>query len=137
MAAFPPYKPRRRSPYWPEPPIVKTTKLEGDLDRYPLKDPSATCKAAGGGRWQPKHYPPRWDGRLPDGRIRYQVEAERMEEAERRRRANPVIIDGGACLSPRWRSDARSRGRPAEIRVRKPRPPPAPPRGGPYKLPTF
>ncbi|KAF8584928.1 hypothetical protein K439DRAFT_1646740 [Ramaria rubella] len=110
--------PRHRPPYWPDPPIVKPTKLEGDLDRYPLKDPSATCKAAGGGRWEPKRYTPRWDGRLPDGRLRYEVEAERMEEAARRRRANPVIIDG-------------------EIRVRKSRAPPPPPRTGPYKLPTF
>lgn len=100
------------------PPPVKTTKLEGDLDRYPLKDPSATCKAAGGGRWQPKRYPLRWDARLPDGRIRYEVEVERMEEEARLRRANPVIVDG-------------------EIRVRKLRRPPSPPRGGPYKLPTF
>ena len=88
--------PRHPRPWYAPPRPVKTTKLEGDLDRYPLKDPSATCKAAGGGRWEPKRYAPRWDGRLPDGRIRYEAEVEKLEEAKARRRANPVIVDGGA-----------------------------------------
>ncbi|KAF8508469.1 hypothetical protein JB92DRAFT_3144994 [Gautieria morchelliformis] len=66
----------------------------------------------------PARTQPRWDGRTPDGRIRWEVEAEQMEEDRRRRRENPVLIDG-------------------EIRVRKLRPPPPLPKGGPYKLPTF
>ncbi|GJJ13865.1 hypothetical protein Clacol_008122 [Clathrus columnatus] len=109
------------NPYWPDPPVVKTTKLEGDLDRYPLKDPSQTCKAAGGGRWEPKQYSPRWDSRLPDGRLRYEVEAEKIEEEERERLANPIIVDG-------------------PIRVRRPQhtvPVVQERRPGRYQLPTF
>lgn len=108
------------NPYWPDPPVVKTTKLEGDLDRYPLKDPSQTCKAAGGGRWEPKQYSPRWDSRLPNGRLRYEVEAEKLEEEERQRLANPVIVDG-------------------PIRVRRPQtlPPVQERKPARYQLPTF
>ncbi|KIJ45237.1 hypothetical protein M422DRAFT_167041 [Sphaerobolus stellatus SS14] len=109
----------RRRPFWQEMPIVHATKLEGDLDRYPLKDPSETCKAAGSGRWSPKPVAPRWDARLPDGRLRHEVEVDRLEEEHRRRLANPVIVDG-------------------EIRVRRPsKPQPQARRAGHYQLPTF
>ncbi|KAF8525129.1 FYVE zinc finger-domain-containing protein [Hysterangium stoloniferum] len=106
--------------YWAPPPPVHTTKLDGPLDRYPLKDPSHTCKLAGTGRWEPKPYYPRWDGRLADGRLWYEAEAQREEEEERQRTANPVIVELGG-----------------EIRVRRP---PAQNQNGTrrsYTLPTF
>lgn len=57
---------------------------------------------------------------MPDGRLRYEVEAERIEEEEREKLANPVIVDG-------------------PIRVRRPQTIPAPHERRPqrYQLPTF
>ncbi|KAF9049556.1 FYVE-domain-containing protein [Hymenopellis radicata] len=59
----------------------------GALDAYPLKRSSVLCKATGGGRWEPKPHIVAI-GRIDDLVLR-------KEEKERRRRANPVICDGG------------------------------------------
>ncbi|KAJ7924387.1 hypothetical protein B0H13DRAFT_2249161 [Mycena leptocephala] len=68
----------------------------GELDAYPLRRASLLCKAAGGGRWEPKHSPPDPALRVPvlGGKAPYELEMEREEAEERRRRSNPVIRDG-------------------------------------------
>ncbi|KAJ7271383.1 FYVE zinc finger-domain-containing protein, partial [Mycena haematopus] len=68
----------------------------GELDAYPLRLPSRLCKAAGGGRWEPKPELPDPTVRVPfiGGKAPWELEMEREEEEERRRRRNPVIRDG-------------------------------------------
>ncbi|KAJ7451110.1 FYVE zinc finger-domain-containing protein [Mycena latifolia] len=68
----------------------------GELDAYPLKRSSVLCKAAGGGRWEPKPDTPDPGVRVPiiGGKAPYEIEMEREEAEERRRRSNPVIRDG-------------------------------------------
>ncbi|KAJ6519187.1 FYVE zinc finger-domain-containing protein [Mycena sanguinolenta] len=68
----------------------------GELDAYPLRRASLLCKAAGGGRWEPKPQLPDPALRVPiiGGKAPYELDMEREEEEERRRRRNPVIRDG-------------------------------------------
>ncbi|KAJ7031506.1 FYVE zinc finger-domain-containing protein [Mycena alexandri] len=68
----------------------------GELDAYPLRRASLLCKAAGGGRWEPKPEPVDPALRVPiiGGKAPYELEMEREEAEERRRRSNPVIKDG-------------------------------------------
>ncbi|KAJ7102555.1 FYVE zinc finger-domain-containing protein [Mycena belliarum] len=68
----------------------------GELDAYPLKRSSVLCKAAGGGRWEPKPEAPDPAVRVPliGGKAPYELEMEREEAEEKRRRSNPVIRDG-------------------------------------------
>ncbi|KAF6765892.1 FYVE zinc finger-domain-containing protein [Ephemerocybe angulata] len=68
----------------------------GELDAYPLKRSSVLCKATGGGRWEPKQNPI-LDGYRPPvvgGKAPFEIEMEKQEKEERRRRENPVIHDG-------------------------------------------
>ncbi|KAJ7743874.1 FYVE zinc finger-domain-containing protein [Mycena metata] len=68
----------------------------GELDAYPLRRASLLCKATGGGRWEPKPEPVDPALRVPiiGGKAPYELEMEREEAEERRRRSNPVIKDG-------------------------------------------
>lgn len=67
----------------------------GELDAYPLRRSSIICKATGGGRWQPKNSPPRIGVRIPGCKAPYELEMEREDAEERRRRMNPIVRDGG------------------------------------------
>jgi hypothetical protein len=71
----------------------------GELDAYPLRRSSIICKATGGGRWEPKHSPPKIGIRIPGYKAPYEIEMEREEQEERRRCQNPVVRDGGLCQS--------------------------------------
>ncbi|KAJ6577103.1 FYVE zinc finger-domain-containing protein [Mycena sp. CBHHK59/15] len=68
----------------------------GELDAYPLKRSSVLCKAAGGGRWEPTPPVVMAGTRVPviGGKAPYEIEMEREEAEERRRRSNPVVRDG-------------------------------------------
>jgi hypothetical protein len=81
----------------------------GELDAYPLRLPSAICKAVGGGRWEPKPVPP---VNIPYGKPGTADFCGRprtaAEIAEAHRLENPVIVDG-------------------EFHIRYPGPPPPPP----------
>lgn len=67
----------------------------GELDAYPLRRSSIICKATGGGRWEPKNSPPRIGLRIPGCKAPYELEMEREDAEERRRRMNPIVRDGG------------------------------------------
>jgi len=67
----------------------------GELDAYPLRRSSAICKATGGGRWEPRQSPPQPHYRIPGGKAPFEIEMEKEEEAERLRRQNPIVRDGG------------------------------------------
>jgi hypothetical protein len=71
----------------------------GELDAYPLRRSSAICKATGGGRWEPRQSPPHPHYRIPGGKAPFEVEMEKEEEAERLRRQNPIVRDGGQSPS--------------------------------------
>jgi hypothetical protein len=73
----------------------------GELDAYPLRRPSLLCKASGGGRWEPKPHTVDPALRVPiiGGKAPFELEMEREEAEERRRRSNPVIRDGGEFFS--------------------------------------
>jgi hypothetical protein len=81
----------------------------GELDAYPLRLPSAICKAVGGGRWEPKPVPP---VNIPYGKPGTADFCGRPPTAEEiakaRRLENPVIVDG-------------------PFHIRYPGPPPPPP----------
>ncbi|KAH7884028.1 FYVE zinc finger-domain-containing protein [Phlebopus sp. FC_14] len=66
----------------------------GELDAYPLRRSSIICKATGGGRWEPKHSPPKVGFRIPGCKAPYELEMEREEQEEHRRRLNPIVRDG-------------------------------------------
>ncbi|KAG6901577.1 hypothetical protein C0995_010306 [Termitomyces sp. Mi166 len=68
----------------------------GELDAYPLRRSSVICKATGGGRWEPKQDPPIIGYRppVPGAKAQFEIDMERAERAERRRRENPIIKDG-------------------------------------------
>ncbi|KAJ7048980.1 FYVE zinc finger-domain-containing protein [Mycena amicta] len=68
----------------------------GELDAYPLRRASLLCKATGGGRWSPQVQMPDPTVRLPiiGGRAPYELDMEREEQEERRRRSNPVVKHG-------------------------------------------
>ncbi|KAJ7652056.1 FYVE zinc finger-domain-containing protein [Mycena polygramma] len=68
----------------------------GELDAYPLRRASLLCKKAGGGRWEPKPEAVDPAVRVPiiGGKAPYELEMEREEAEERRRRSNPVIRHG-------------------------------------------
>lgn len=66
----------------------------GELDAYPLRRSSVICKATGGGRWEPKNSPPRIGFRIPGCKAPYELEMEREDAEERRRRSNPIVRDG-------------------------------------------
>lgn len=72
----------------------------GELDAYPLRRSSIICKATGGGRWEPKNSPPRIGFRIPGRKAPYELEMEREDAEERRRRMNPIVRDGGRSLFP-------------------------------------
>lgn len=68
----------------------------GELDAYPLRRSSIICKATGGGRWEPKpavvmagYRPP-----IPGAKADFEIQMEREEQEEKRRRENPIIRDG-------------------------------------------
>lgn len=67
----------------------------GELDAYPLRRSSIICKATGGGRWEPKNSPPRIGIRIPGCKAPYELEMEREDAEEHRRRINPIVRDGG------------------------------------------
>jgi len=71
----------------------------GELDAYPLRRSSIICKATGGGRWEPKHSPPKIGVRIPGYKAPYEIEMEREEQEELRRCQNPVVRDGGSFQS--------------------------------------
>ncbi|KAJ7671960.1 FYVE zinc finger-domain-containing protein, partial [Mycena rosella] len=77
-------------------PASRRQRSYGELDAYPLKRASLLCKATGGGRWEPKPETPDPGVRVPiiGGKAPYELEMEREEAEERRRRSNPVIRDG-------------------------------------------
>ncbi|KAH7911832.1 FYVE zinc finger-domain-containing protein [Hygrophoropsis aurantiaca] len=66
----------------------------GELDAYPLRRCSIICKATGGGRWEPKHSPPKVGLRIPGYKAPFEMELEREEQEERRRQLNPIVRDG-------------------------------------------
>ncbi|KAG6371497.1 FYVE zinc finger-domain-containing protein [Boletus reticuloceps] len=66
----------------------------GELAAYPLRRSSIICKATGGGRWEPKNSPPRIGIRIPGCKAPYELEMEREDAEERRRRMNPIVRDG-------------------------------------------
>jgi hypothetical protein len=66
----------------------------GELDAYPLRRSSIICKATGGGRWEPKNSPPRIGIRIPGCKAPYELEMEREDAEEHRRRINPIVRDG-------------------------------------------
>lgn len=72
----------------------------GELDAYPLRRSSVICKATGGGRWEPKNSPPRIGFRIPGCKALYELEMEREDAEERRRRTNPIVRDGGQSTNP-------------------------------------
>ncbi|KAJ7440000.1 FYVE zinc finger-domain-containing protein [Mycena galericulata] len=76
--------------------LLEGERSYGELDAYPLKRSSVLCKAAGGGRWEPKPDEPDPARRVPliGGKAPFELEMEREEAEERRRRSNPVIRDG-------------------------------------------
>lgn len=68
----------------------------GELDAYPLRLPSAVCKATGGGLWTPKTPPRDYVVGKPGSKDFLMLEYEQEEVlAERRRRSNPIIQHGG------------------------------------------
>jgi hypothetical protein len=79
-------------------PLAAEERSYGELDAYPLRRASLLCKASGGGRWEPKPEAVDPALRVPiiGGKAPYELEMEREEAEERRRRSNPVIRDGGA-----------------------------------------
>ncbi|KAG8220228.1 hypothetical protein J3R82DRAFT_1267 [Butyriboletus roseoflavus] len=66
----------------------------GELDAYPLRRSSIICKATGGGRWEPKNSPPKIGFRMPGRKAPYELEMEREDAEEVRRRMNPIVRDG-------------------------------------------
>lgn len=70
----------------------------GELDAYPLRRSSIICKATGGGRWEPKNSPPKIGFRVPGRKAPYELEMEREDAEEVRRRMNPIVRDGGRSL---------------------------------------
>jgi hypothetical protein len=82
-------------------PLREEERSYGELDAYPLRRASLLCKASGGGRWEPKPEAVDPALRVPiiGGKAPYELEMEREEAEERRRRSNPVIRDGGAFFS--------------------------------------
>ncbi|KAF7310399.1 FYVE-type domain-containing protein [Mycena chlorophos] len=68
----------------------------GELAAYPLRRASAVCKATGGGRWSPEPHTPDPGIRLPviGGKALYELEMEREELDEMKRRSNPVLKHG-------------------------------------------
>ncbi|KAJ7801928.1 FYVE-domain-containing protein [Mycena olivaceomarginata] len=64
----------------------------GELDAYPLPRPSLLCKASGGGRWEPKPHTVDPELCVPSigGKAPFELEMEREEAEERRRRSNPL-----------------------------------------------
>ncbi|KAF9229823.1 hypothetical protein BS17DRAFT_812448 [Gyrodon lividus] len=66
----------------------------GELAAYPLRRSSIICKATGGGRWEPKHSPPKIGFWMPGYKAPYEIEMEKEDAEERRRRLNPIVRDG-------------------------------------------
>ncbi|KIK91544.1 hypothetical protein PAXRUDRAFT_149288 [Paxillus rubicundulus Ve08.2h10] len=77
----------------------------GELAAYPLRRSSIICKATGGGRWEPKHSPPKIGLRIPGFKALYEIEMEKEDAEERRRRLNPIVRDGGRSFQYRFRQD--------------------------------
>jgi hypothetical protein len=81
---------------------------------YPLRVPSAICKANGGGRWVPTPQPIRYDYRPFGGKALYEIKMEKDEERRRRKRENPIVIDGEfrvrehVIIKPRRRPSTKS-----------------------------
>ncbi|KZT08935.1 uncharacterized protein LAESUDRAFT_723230 [Laetiporus sulphureus 93-53] len=89
-----------------------------ELLAYPLRHPSAICKANGGGRWEPKQAINLIGPQIPGEKAPHEIELEREEEERRRWKANPVIIDG-------------------DFKLRVPREPAPRSPGGPIQFATF
>ncbi|KAI0073744.1 hypothetical protein K474DRAFT_1710452 [Panus rudis PR-1116 ss-1] len=108
-----PHSPLRTSPE----PTVSARLCEtdlGELQAYPLRQPSAMCKASGGGRWEPK--PVNLVGyRIPGTKLAYEIELEEEEEEKRRRRQNPLIVDGDFQLRVPKELEPRSLGGPITL----------------------
>ncbi|KAI0319027.1 FYVE zinc finger-domain-containing protein, partial [Amylostereum chailletii] len=91
---------RRRSPLSslpPPPPTPVEFDLPPDLAElatYPLRHPSAICKATGGGRWVPTPPPDAATRRFPGRKPAYEILLDEEERAARRLWENPVITDG-------------------------------------------
>ena len=67
----------------------------GELDAYPLRRSRIICKATGHSRWEPKNSPPRIGIRIPGCKVPHELEMERENAEERRRRMDPIVRDGG------------------------------------------
>ncbi|KAJ7630359.1 FYVE zinc finger-domain-containing protein [Roridomyces roridus] len=76
--------------------LIEEERSYGELDAYPLRRSSLRCKAAGGGRWEPKMEEPDPARREPliGGKAPFELELEAEEEEQRRRKCNPIICDG-------------------------------------------
>lgn len=99
-----------RVPTLPPPPAVSE-----ELAAYPLCHASAICKAAGGGRWEPKPVV-QWVGARPPGfKAQYEIDLEREEEEARRVKANPIIRDGDFQLRAPREFEPRSLGGPIKL----------------------
>ncbi|VDC05148.1 unnamed protein product [Peniophora sp. CBMAI 1063] len=92
-------RPRRRSTMSSTgprtPPPVELPPDLAELATYPLRHPSAICKATGGGRWVPA--PPPEDPalkRMPGRPAAYEAALEAEAEARRRALQNPMVVDG-------------------------------------------
>ena len=113
----------------------------GELDAYPLRRSSIICKATGGGRWEPKNSPPRIGLRIPGCKAPYELEMEREDAEERRRRMNPIVRDGGrsSTLLRTWSRELTISSICIEFqyRFRQDRNPSANLCRSPYRLSTF
>lgn len=100
----------QRAQTLPPPPSVSD-----ELAAYPLCHASAICKAAGGGRWEPKHVV-QWVGARPPGfKAQYEIDMEREEAEARRVKANPIIRDGDFQLRAPREFEPRSMGGPIKL----------------------
>ena len=109
----------------------------GELGAYPLRCSSIICKATGGGRWEPKNSPPRIGLRIPGRKAPYELEMEREDAEERRRRMNPIVRDGGGSLHSNMVTRTQFIFAEFQYRFRQDRIPPASICRTPCRLSTF
>ena len=91
--------PAHRRTVVPEPPAPSDL---GVLSTYPLRQPSAQCKASGGGLWQPRQS--RYDSRASRTSWQRLVEEdnESDDEGVRRPRRTRMIVDGEIKVCHAW-----------------------------------
>ncbi|KAG8743420.1 hypothetical protein FRC10_012085 [Ceratobasidium sp. 414] len=89
--------PAHRRTIVPEPPAPADL---GILSTYPLRQPSAQCKANGGGVWQPRQS--RYDSRASRIYNRLDEEDESDNEGVRRPRRTRMIVDGEIKVCNVW-----------------------------------